>query len=175
MSLETDIGAFDFVARVTVSDNNAAPDLKLSVFPAPLDLPPGMSVARARAVLFRLRADEPVEKCAFHCIYRGVAEGSPCTGEGLDAEEWELNGKLVVIGTEDSDFLLSRMPTLGIARYSETAKLLPDRIELELETVPNNTSLHFVLVENSWPEPVEVSAWTAADLSHQKLLDAAAS
>jgi len=49
---------------------------------------------------------------------------------------------------------------------------LPTGFDVFLPRVPAaaGTTLHFVVVINTYPEPVEDSAWFAVDVPHQRLL-----
>ena len=94
-------------------------------------------------------------------------KGSTCFGEGLVAQEWDANGRLVVVGTED-EFLLN--PRLPFFESDEDAifTCTAHKILVELRDIPSNQdlSLHFVVAENPDPEPVDASAWFAVDCPH---------
>jgi hypothetical protein len=104
-------------------------------------------------------------------------KGTPETGESLDAQEWRASDNLVVVGTEDSECLASRLQFLRVERDESVMRFHPDRMEIRVDNVPADfdLSLHFVVAENVWPEPVDASAWYAADIPHEELLKLAVS
>ena len=77
-----------------------------------LSLADGMSVTDCWAGMWRLRAtaaatspdERPVFVCRWEPGYQWT-EGSPETGEGLDAQTWENTETLVTVGTADCEWL----------------------------------------------------------------------
>src|SRR5688500_6892142 len=107
LNLDTALGSFSFVA---VCDHPpGAVLLELKAFEPRLSLPPGMSVLRCRAVVLRVTTQVDVDVLRWSCESPPGVGGSPCSGQALDAQEWEANGRLVVAGTEDEEALASRL------------------------------------------------------------------
>lgn len=135
-------------------------------------LPPGMSVRRLRAVLLRACSRTGFERLDYSCRLMTGITGDPESGECLEAQSWETDHDLVMIGTEDGEALLSRMPwlstsgdPLAFVQYRE------DGLNVPLRRIPAGVAigLHYVVAENGSPEPVECSAWYAVDIAHGKL------
>jgi hypothetical protein len=169
LNLDTAIGTFVFVAECDNQPNEVS--LALETLKPQLSLPAGMSVVGCRAVVLRVATGIGVAALRWSCEAPPDVAGSPCSGEGLDAQEWEANGRLVVVGTEDEDALAAR---LGFVRLDATTSLVrysPEKLEMKIPGVPPFTTfdLHFVLAENTLPEPVDASAWFAVDIPHRLL------
>jgi len=163
-------GAFIFLADlVRAIPGEVSLDLRTSE--PRLSLPAGMFVLGCRAVVLRVTTQVDVAGLRWSCESPPGVAGSPCSGEGLDAQEWEAGNRLVVVGTEDEDALASRLglplrePYRGWVRYS------PSKLEVRLPRVPASGAfgLHFIVAENTSPEPVESSAWFAVDIPHEQL------
>lgn len=94
--------------------------------------------------------------------------GGSESGERLDAQSWHDEGTIVVVGTEDYVALNERLPPCGFAENNYPVKNIADGLEIVVPIAPAKveTSLHFVIAENSFPEPVENSAWHAVDIDH---------
>jgi len=137
-------------------------------------LPQGMSVEACRVVLLRCTPYSPLKEFVFSCKWEDVyANSYSNSGEGLDAWAWESNDVLVMIGTEDSELLNSRLglkTDCTVENYPVT--MTDNGIDIKLEEVAekNEFSLHFVIAWNTLPEPVELSCWFAVDVPHKKIL-----
>jgi hypothetical protein len=169
--IKTPIGSLSFSAQVEEGDLN---NCKITTCCLEPEIPKGMSVERCVSVLLRCSSFKPLKGFAFSCEWdelRAVGYGN--SGEALDAWEWESNGTLVMIGTEDSEWLNSR---LGIDKeYSSEnypVKMNDNKITIEIEEIKEDKelSLHFVITWNSLPEPVDCSCWYAVDVPHEKIL-----
>jgi len=177
--VETPLGLVRFWADVEGS-TAAECQLEFRIAEFQPDLPPGMSVRRARAVVLRIGATRAVDRLCFRCSLGGEAdarphptEPTPESGARLDAQSWTAHRDIVVIGTEDGEALTARLPWLRIpddplafVRYE------PDGLSIPLEGIPAGVeaTLHYVVVENTYPEPVECCSWFAADLPHRRVL-----
>ena len=87
-----------------------------------LDLPSGMNVTDCHAAVWRIRAEKrPVTEYALTCRLEapaGQQPGSPCSGQGLEAQEWS-DGKInMTIGTQDA---------WAMVMYRNNGGILPDR------------------------------------------------
>ena len=165
-TLETGIGEFSFACERT---KGCPVSLKQIVGRA--DVPEGMSVERLTVVLCNVPACSVESSVRFSCHYFGDAEGSPCTGEGLEAQEWSEAGRMVVVGTEDGEFLADRFRHLSAGEKEALAEYNKDSMIVHIRTIPPecNLSLHFALAENPEPEPVDASAWFAVDIPHVRV------
>jgi hypothetical protein len=144
------------------------------VVPASPDLPPGKSVVRCRAVILNVTHQESncVLQFGVRCPMR--AEGSPCSGQCLEAQEWQYGAHLLVIGTEDAEALNARMPFLGLEDFDAVVEYYSHAMIIRLEAVPpcHEITLHFIIAENLFPEPAADSAWFAVDIPHRALATA---
>lgn len=172
LDLDTPLGEIRFSADAE-STSNGVYDLELRVVEFQPVLPPGMSVRRVRAVLLKVSSDIGLEYLDFLCQFATAIEGGPESGEHLDAQSWEGEHDIVVIGTEDGEMLSARMPwievsddPLALVQYQK------DSMRVPLKGIPAGVTvtLHYVIAENSKPEPVECSAWYAVDVPHDQLL-----
>lgn len=170
-TLNTPLGAFVIsLSCEGVRSEDVAVDLQ-RVAPV-LQLPPTMSVAACNAFVVRVRSTKSVPLLQWTCTCLADVRGYPETGEALDAQEWAAGGHVVMVGTEDSEFLARRLPFLQQNPYESVVHYAPDRIEVRLHQVPAefDLSLHFVIAENPWPEPMHLSAWVAVDIPHARLI-----
>lgn len=123
-------------------------------------LPSQMSVLGCLAGLWRVTARSRISRLRFHCEWPDPppeAEGTPNSGEGLDAFTWRVAGSALSLGTEDGEFLAARaMRDAGVPRR------LSD--ELTLSTVEYTDSGLVVRVSELYPcETLEIHflvAWT---------------
>jgi hypothetical protein len=169
INLDTTLGPFLLVAACDRRPGEVSLDVR--TFEPRLSLPSGMSVFRCRAVVLRVTSQVDIAGLRWSCESPPGVVGSPCSGEGLDAQEWEAGNRMVVVGTEDEDALASRLglrpqePHRGWVRYS------PRKLEVTIPWVPASAAfgLHFIVAENTSPEPIEASAWFAVDIQHEQL------
>lgn len=135
-----------------------------------------MSVESVTAVVVRMHPRSPLD---FVSVFLGwlqpVDAGSPESGQYLDAQSWQAGEHIVYIGTEDAEALSARISGLGLTEEDCPVVYHSQGLEIRLQRVPSGceTSLHFVVAVNSWPEPVECSAWFAVDIAHERLCSAA--
>lgn len=168
-SVGTAMGPFVFSLECEGSSDTTTIEIH-EVTPAPALLE--LAVERCTAIVACVRSRAAIPTLRWSCVSPPLINGSPCTGEWLDAQEWHWDGRLVIVGTEDSEMLKSRFPFLTIPQW-ENLTYLPNRLELRLDNIPADTSLslHYVLAENPLPEPAEAAAWCAVDIQHHRLLD----
>lgn len=167
-TLETPLGRIRFVAHAKPHMNSAC-ELRLRVVEPSVSLPPGMSVNRTRAVVLRVRAQAGLESLSFCCQVCADIAGEPESGEHLDAQSFETQADRVLVGTEDCEALSSRMPALCLEKeVCKPVRYLKDGFRIQLENIPAGLSvgLHFLVAENSNPEPVDCSAWYAVHTTH---------
>ncbi len=171
-TLSTALGQIHFIVRAVPSlDGEYTIELQV-LKPEPI-LPPGMSVQRVRAVFLRAFSLTGFEHLDFSCRFDTEIKGGPESGECLDAQSWEGKQGIVVVGTEDGEALSRRMPwiefledPLALVEYQK------DGLNVPLKKIPagETIDLHYIIAENSNPEPVECSAWYAVDIPHNKLI-----
>ena len=115
-SITTSIGKIYFTVKAIKGDISEARVLLTEIQPF---LPEGMEVESSIAALLRVNSSSPIRELKFTCAWNKFeGKGDSCSGEGLDAWEWEDNDQLVVIGTEDGDWLASRLNLGAISRES---------------------------------------------------------
>lgn len=178
MFLQTPIGQIEFYVVLGAGERIAGSEFTFIVVPIHPVLPAGMTVIQVKGILIKLspRVTHRYVRVGFKWLKPWSILGSPESGEGLEAQSWEARGSLVVVGTEDYEALASRLPELALTEEDRCLVTYhPDGMEVVLPSVPADfvTSLHFVVAVNSFPEPVECSAWYAVDVPHNQLLAAA--
>lgn len=168
--ITTKIGTLSFSVIAKVGDTSRAKIRTKEITPR---LPEGMSVESSTLVLLTMPASVPIEKLKFTCKLSGFfPKGYGCTGEGLDAWEWEYENRLVVIGTEDGDWLESRLKLDEINRENYPVNFDQEKIVIEIEKYSQGGmfSLHFVVSENPYPEHKDSSCWFSVDVPHERVI-----
>ena len=138
-------------------------------------LPQDMSVSACTAVFVEFSVTDTVSECQFCCEWENLqAAGGTESGQGLDAWGSRHNGYLVLVGTEDEDYLARRIslkPALEAMNYPVTLQDKTIRIRLqELET-GKQYSLHYIIAWNPYPEEHELSCWYAVDVLHDRIIE----
>lgn len=136
LNLNTALGSFLFEAMSDHQPGEVSLDLR--TFEPRLSLPAGMSVLRCRAVVLRVTSQVDIAGLRWSCESPPSVVGSPCSGEGLDAQEWEVGSRLVVVGTEDEDVLASRLGLLRQDPYRGWIRYSPRKLEVR---IPPSSSL----------------------------------
>lgn len=170
--LETPLGLLKFYAELV---GGKLTNLKLSKVKIEPSLPAGMSVSACFAVLLEFSVKEGVSGFQFHCDWeRFEGKGYGNSGEGLDAWEWEHNNQLVMVGTEDADWLNARIPLASFAPDEYPIAMEDNRIKIRLDKLSEGGpySLHFVVAWNPYPEPHKCSCWYAVDVPHKVVVQA---
>jgi len=137
----------------------------------PPSLPDGMAIDGSFIVLFRYSPSTNEKYLDFFCQWENLEEeGFSASGEALCAWEWEKKQTLVMIGTEDEDWLSQRLPIKKEENYFVEMK--ENCLTIKIEDTPKNTelTLHFVVAWSSIPEKTENSCWFAVDVPHVKIL-----
>jgi hypothetical protein len=132
-----------------------------------------MKVRRTRAVMLLAQSPSGFDKLDFAFHFVTNAESGAETGESLDAITWVGPHNTIVIGTEDGEAILHRMPwlkidgdPLSLVQYRDNGMTIP----LRETPVGEQVSLHYIVAENEYPEPVECSSWFAVDMKNSRLL-----
>lgn len=171
-TLKTRIGKISICATASCGDVLDASIIISDINPV---LPKGMAVEGCVAALFTLRAATEIKGLQFSCTWdESQLQGSACSGEGLDAWEWESDGHIVIVGTEDGDRLFSRLKLGKSSQDSYPVTLRKNSIAIGLEYYPANTelTLHFLISTNRFPEKNVNSCWFAVDVPHQRVVEA---
>lgn len=131
-----------------------------------------MTIRSCKAILFSVDANSELEELILSISIESKVPGTACTGQFLDAMEWNDQGKLVVIGTEDSEALLHRYPELS-ADNIEIVDFTKQSMTVSLKNLPKlqHLSIHFIVAENGHPEPAVNSALFAVEQDHSRVLE----
>jgi len=171
-TLNTSLGTIHFSAHAKVASGSVF-EVALRVLELEPSLPSHMSVRRVRAVLLVAFSDTGFERLDYRCRLLNSMKGGPESGERLDAVSWVGERELVMVGTEDGEALSSRMPWLEFEGYPQAlVEYHKDGLNVPLQCVPAGVtvSLHYVIAENSNPEPAACSSWFAVDVPHERVL-----
>ncbi len=136
-------------------------------------LPSGMAVDLVAAYRIALKLSEPVHSFSFDITIPACqAPGDTNSGEGLDAQSWDLDEARLMLGTEDGDALRRRMPWLPSDEQSYPIDYLSNgfRISIPYIAPNNNVGFHFVLAYNQ-VDRGDDSEWFAVDVPHEKLCE----
>ena len=171
ITLNTPIGSLSFSAKAAKGNLDNFEIKTCEIQPI---LPEGMSVEVCTAVLLRGTSVIDIENIVYSCTWDSLKEkGYGTSGEALDAWEWEHKGKLVMVGTEDSEWLDARLKLNKEFNPSNyPISMTENRIIIKIEEFRANKelSLHFVVAWNSLPEKKECSCWFALDFPHERIL-----
>ncbi len=166
----TPLGDLEFLVRV-----EDVPPVEVSLRAAPLrpTIPLGMSVLGCYGVVLQITASTPVYGLNFKASLKmmpSVSSG-PATGEGLEAQEWISDDYVMLVGTEDADYLRARLPG-AIVLPDNPFTYSHDSLSIRVSAIPPaaSLSLHFVVAWNRLPELVEPSCWFAVDQLHSRVL-----
>ena len=88
------------------------------------------------------------------------------------ARVWRHHKTLVMVGTEDDEFLESRLRLKKFSSNDYSITMNDNAIKIHISEFPANKelSLHFVISWNSLPEKVDSSCWFALDIPHKRIL-----
>ncbi len=170
--VKTEIGNIDFTVQASEGDVSNA---SISIAELGPLLPKGMEVEGSIAVLLSVVSQNDLKNLQFSCIWcENDSKGEACSREALDAWEWENNGQLVVIGTEDGDWLSSRLNLGEITRDNYPVSMESNCIKIDIEQYPAKKvlTLHFVISNNTLPEKEDCSCWYAVDVAHERVIEA---
>ena len=172
VALDTPLGSLSFFASCKIGKLEESQIIVREWQPS---IPDGMSVDGCHVILFKCRSNEQIKKFVFSCKWVDINSiGYGNSGEALDAWEWESNETVVVIGTEDSEWLDSRLKIRKVYSPEEYPVTMENNtISIRINEFNKNKelSLHFVVAWNKLPEPKESSCWFAVDVPHEKVLE----
>lgn len=170
--IRTQIGNAGFTVNASNGDISSASIAIAEIKPF---LPQGMEVEGNIGALLTLVSPTELKNLQFSCAWSdNEVKGGACSGEGLDAWEWESEEQLVIIRTEDGERLFSRLKLGELTRDNYPVSMDVNCITIELDQYPANTelTLHFVVSSNSLPEKEDCSCWYAVDVAHKRVLEA---
>ncbi len=168
--LKTVVGDLSF--SVTAKDGDLSSGEIVSAMLEPF-IPDGMEVEDSIAVLFRVKSSTQIKHLNFACTWsQSIGPGGSCTGQGLDAWEWEKDHYLVVIGTQDDERLSARLNPKFLS--DSPIVMSSNGFEIHIEEYPKGEelTLHYIVSSNSLPEKEECSCWFAVDVAHQRVIEA---
>ena len=100
-------------------------------------------------------------------------KGYGCSGEYLDAWEWESNNQLVLIGTDDAEMLGGRLNISEMTLENSPVSMNRNCVKIEVDEYHENEelTLHFIIAQNTLPEKVDASCWYAVDVPHNRVVN----
>ncbi|WP_293372684.1 hypothetical protein [Nevskia sp.] len=137
------------------------------------DLPSGMSVEGCVAVVFECHSETEFCGFSYECAWvdQTVACTGPETGEALEALGWDNGTHMVLVGTEDEEFLSARLSTpIAFAKGNFDVEYKNNGLAICFARFPARSSLvlHFVIAWNRSPEPSACSCWYAVSTPHRQ-------
>jgi|GEM_PF-5420716 len=159
-------------------------DAELAVGPMTFRVPATVEVSGCVALCWTVRAQRRLEALRVRCEWSNPPEMrgyGPSSGEGLDCLQWELDGSVLALGTEDGDFLGQRASRgdgvpralagdldYGTVEYTDSGLVVPfSRLE-----VGEVLEVHFVIAWKHAVSEDDVSAWLAVDQDHEHVMRA---
>lgn len=153
-----------------------APGVSIVAAPFQPKIPHGMSVLACYGVVLQVNVPRPVVDLRFQAFLEptSAASSGASTGEGLEALEWTGENTVMLIGTEDREYLERRLAD-GIVLPDDPFIYSPDSLSIHIAQIPSGQllSLHFVVAWNELPETVAPSCWFAVDQPHHSVLSVA--
>lgn len=154
------------------SDHNDSCLFRLEQSALTPNLPPGMSVDFTVALMGTFSSIQPIHQFQFLLQFATtVPKGSPESGEGLDAQSFDIAGSRVMIGTEDGEAIASRLKWFRLADHNYPIGYLANGFELSFDSIPPGAVLdfHFVIAHNAKASE-DCAEWFAVDVPHQSVL-----
>lgn len=178
VTLNTPLGELGFMVHLNeASPNDVDGAFDLLLGPLEPSLPPGMSVQACCGVVLKVRPTRPLSNLCFECRWLNTNPKctGPETGEGLDAQRWESAGHLLLVGTEDQEFMTSLLLPAVVLVKGEAGYAVrhsKSGMAIQVHALPDAVpiSLHFFFAWNQDPEPADCSCWYAVDIPHQTVL-----
>jgi hypothetical protein len=138
-------------------------------------LPPGMSVLACYGVVLQVGAPNTVGDMKFKAILNPNSriDSGAATGEGLEAQHWSNQNCVMIVGTEDLEYLKARLHH-SIVFADDPFAYSADSLSIHIAKIPagESVSLHFVVAWNELPEALESSCWFAVDQLHKSIMSA---
>lgn len=172
LRITTPLGEIEFVAEAGVVSESQLTLKAISLVPS---LPNGMSVAACYGVLLQIPALDAATTFHLKAQLHPTAslENGMETGEGLEAQGWRGQRHVLLVGTEDAEFLKARLHernALVDTQFTYSTDSLSVRVSRAFGNDP--LSLHFIMAWNELPEVQDCSCWYAVDQSHSTIVAA---
>jgi hypothetical protein len=168
--IQTPIGKLKFYSIVS---DGSVEKINISQCDVSQSLPEGMRVPTTIAVLLQFSVMEPIKEFSFCCAWENLKiPGYGCHGEALEAYEWEDENYIVIVGTEDPDYLNHRIPSVpaepsDVIDYPITMEENEIRIHLRELAAEKCYSLHYAVTWNKLPQPKGYCLTSNVDLPHE--------
>lgn len=172
VQIQTPLGNIKFLIEST-----EIPTSGISIQAAPFspDIPPGMSVLACYGVILQIDASSTLNDLKFKALLEpnSIVCSGATTGEGIVALEWNNRNHVIMVGTEDLEYLRGRVQH-RIVFPDDPFAFSNESLSIHIFEIPpgESLSLHFVLAWNTISETVEPSCWFAVDQSHFSILSA---
>jgi hypothetical protein len=139
------------------------------------EIPPGMSVLACYGVVLQVDAPNTVSDLKFKAVLKPNSKinSGAATGEGLEAQDWNNKNWVMLVGTEDLEYLKARLhPSIVFPDFPFTYSA--ESLSIHIAKIPagESVSLHFIVAWNELPETVEPSCWFAVEQPHMSILSA---
>nr|WP_315466550.1 hypothetical protein [uncultured Undibacterium sp.] len=169
LRINTPIGELEFTADADVETTS---QLNLSAAPFAPSLPNEMSVTACYGVLLHIHASQATTGIHFKARLHPTVplEHGAETGEGLEAQAWYGDEYVLLVGTEDAEFLQARLRE-HIIVSKDSFSYSENSISVRVSHLPKaeTLSLHFIVAWNEFPEPHDCSCWYAVDQPHNTI------
>jgi hypothetical protein len=142
------------------------------------ELPTHLAVSGCRAALWRVTLQGRLSTLRFHAEWStppSEADGTPDSGEGLDAFTWRVADSVLSLGTEDGEILAARAQrhagvparlsgelTYSTVKYTDSGLIVPIA-ELRPQEV---LEIHFIVAWSDAYSEERPSTWFAVDQGH---------
>jgi hypothetical protein len=169
LKIETPIG--DLLFSVNTLGGNVK-NSAITIYEFSPTLPEGMTVEGCYCAVLRCSSPTDLKSISFKCNWTTFdGKGYSSSGEALAAWEWEDNQIMVMVGTEDEEWLSQRLSEQDVENY--LVEMNANCMSININNFPKNTelSLHFVIAWNSLPEKTDASCWFAVDVPHERVLE----
>jgi hypothetical protein len=149
-------------------------------------VPQGMNVEGCVAAIWRVRANQDLSVFSLACTHdreTSLGPGGPCSGQGLEAQEWHHGGKVLTLGTQSLEAMIAhrrrggrfpaRLMHMNLSDLAEEdwVAYLPNGFKVQ---PPSLRPLEVIQVQfvAAWaPESGDdVSTWFAVDLAPSEIL-----
>lgn len=146
-------------------------------------LPPGMFVDNCVVALIRLRANRTLSGYSFECTHDSeaiIGPSGPCSGQYLEAQEWNHSGITLTLGTQDLEAIVAHRRNGGLfpirlarsaAVQALTVLYKPNGFAVQPPPLESNEAIQVQFVAAWAPESApEFAPWFAVDFAPGNLL-----
>lgn len=172
VQIKTPLGNLKFLAE---SADIPISGISIQTVPFSPKIPPGMSVLACYGVILQIDAANTLNDLRFKALLEpnSIVCSGATTGEGIEAQDWNNRNYVMLVGTEDLEYLRARVKHC-IVFPDAPFTYSNESLSIHIMEIPSgeSLSLHFVVAWNKFPEIVESSCWFAVDQSHISILSA---